>query len=279
MALTTEVRTITPQEAAEMLGKNKNNRNIRKSRVQTYARDMAAGKWKLNGDPIRFNGSNKLVDGQHRLQACVLADKPFKTVVITGVTDDAHPTMDTGITRTIGDELRYAGETQTVALGTVLGLIWKYDRDSFRDPWANPSRADLIGVLKAQPTIRDSMKSLKVGRDTGVRGTSLCAVVHLISREHGQDVADAFLEHLQKGLGYVDGDPCLALRNYALNLNSSRMLRPNTTEWMAVVIKSANAWLSGRPVKNVRWRRVGPGAEQFPRLFTAEEITTGQESE
>jgi len=41
-----------------------NNRGIRPAVVDAYARDMAAGHWRLNGDPIRFNKKGQLIDGQ-----------------------------------------------------------------------------------------------------------------------------------------------------------------------------------------------------------------------
>lgn len=64
---------IEPHLAESWLTKNVKNRNLTDRIAKKYARDMASGKWKTTGDPIRFDVDGNLIDGQHRLQACVLA--------------------------------------------------------------------------------------------------------------------------------------------------------------------------------------------------------------
>jgi len=62
----TEVMTITPEIAIKMLSKNTSNRPLNQKHIAFLVRDIKAGRWKLNGDAIRF-GENALLDGQHRL--------------------------------------------------------------------------------------------------------------------------------------------------------------------------------------------------------------------
>lgn len=65
--------TITPEKAKTLLVMNTKNRKLSRKLVQKYASDMAAGRWPYNGDPIRVSVSNVLLDGQHRLEACIAA--------------------------------------------------------------------------------------------------------------------------------------------------------------------------------------------------------------
>lgn len=44
-----------------------------------------------------------------------------------------------------------------------------------------------------------------------------------------------------------------------------------TVEWFAITIKAANAFLTGTPVRNLRWRKLGPKRENFPTLVTKED--------
>lgn len=270
MAVTAEVVTITPKEAALILTKNTNNRNLRKSRITTYARDMAAGNWKLNGDPIRFNGKGNLIDGQHRLHACVLANKPFTTLRVTGVSVDAHHTIDVGLQRTMADELRWQGQTHAAELAAILALIWGYDNGG--DWFSVPSRSDLRLVLEKNPSVRESLAAIAVGRKLAIRPTALCASHFLMAREHGREMADRFLASVASGADLAEGDPVLVLRNYAMNVAGSRLHRPNTQEWLAICIKAINSWLLGRQLKQLRWRRVGPGAEKFPHIISSEDV-------
>jgi hypothetical protein len=98
--------TITPTKAKKILAEtNVDNRSMRRTVVERYARDMANGNWRLTSDPIKFDADGRLIDGQHRLQACVEAGKSFKTAVAYGVEVIAKEAMDTGLRRTFADVL------------------------------------------------------------------------------------------------------------------------------------------------------------------------------
>ena len=68
------VKTITPAQAKKLLERNTNNRPVSKPHVKFLCGVIRRGEWKLNGDAIRFN-SERLVDGQHRLAACIETDR------------------------------------------------------------------------------------------------------------------------------------------------------------------------------------------------------------
>lgn len=274
MAAKVGIQEITPTEALKLLEKNTGNRNVRQGRVEMYAADMKAGNWKLNGAPIIVNGTGAVLDGQHRLLACVMANKPFTTTVVSGVTNEAHKTIDTGLGRTMSDELRWQGEEHTAALAATLNLLWKLDDDSLTEPYPVASRAALSAYLKANPEVRRSvqMSQSQDARATKIRTTALAAVHYMLLREHGVEIADRFVDRVSAGTDYTRFDPCLTLRNYALSVAGNRALRPSSAHWLAVIVKAANAWLQGSEIKNLRWRRIGPGREGFPVLLTREDV-------
>ena len=49
---TVEIVDVTPELAETWLARNPNNRNLRKAVVDSYARDMQAGRWALNGGTL-----------------------------------------------------------------------------------------------------------------------------------------------------------------------------------------------------------------------------------
>lgn len=269
MAITTEIREVTPEEAISILERNPDNRIVRQIRVQQLARDMKAGRWRLNGEAIKFNGNENLMDGQHRLLACVVAGKSFTTLIVRGLTDADHSTIDTGSSRTFSDELRWRGETNCAELAATVNLGWVYDEGSAaKSGKFGGSRGELLGWLRRNPDIRKSVSASRPVKELGIRRTAFGITHYLVLREHGEDVADLFTAHLLRGTNYADGDPCLVLRNYAVNLTARPTLRPSTVEWFAVILKAANAFLTGTPVRALRWRRLGPKRENFPTLVT-----------
>ena len=77
-----QVKTITPNVAELMLRTNENNRPLSQRKVREYAHDMRNGNWTLTHQGILVGRGGKLIDGQHRLRACIEAGVPFTTLVI-----------------------------------------------------------------------------------------------------------------------------------------------------------------------------------------------------
>ena len=103
----TELLTITPEMALDMLSKNSSNRKVRNSRVQFYAEQMKHGNWHLTGQTITFDKNGQLLDGQHRLYALVEAEVSLPFLVVT----DAEPVTeyDCGLPRNMQDRLLLGG--------------------------------------------------------------------------------------------------------------------------------------------------------------------------
>ena len=99
-----ENKEITPEEAAKLLEKNLSNRKLAQPVVARYARDMAAGRWELNGATICVDKDGNLTDGQHRLSAVVSANVPVRMTIAHNVPFSS--TLDIGKTRNIADSLR-----------------------------------------------------------------------------------------------------------------------------------------------------------------------------
>lgn len=77
-----ELVTITPEMARDWLqNNNQGNRTIRQAVLRKYARDIEEDRWRVTHQCIAFDSGNNLVDGQHRLSAVVLANKPILAYV------------------------------------------------------------------------------------------------------------------------------------------------------------------------------------------------------
>jgi hypothetical protein len=100
---------ITPVEARALMERNTHNRTIRRDHVANLARDMAQGDWVMDGSAIRFDTTGALLDGQHRLAACIKANVPIRTLLITGLAPETSIIMDTGAKRTASDMLKLQG--------------------------------------------------------------------------------------------------------------------------------------------------------------------------
>lgn len=108
------VINISPKLAEKMLVGNEINRNVSHSLVDRYARDMRNGNWQLNGEPITFNKSKQLTNGQHRLLAIIRSGKTIPMVVIEEVDDDVN-IYDRNRPRKVQDSLVFSGMDKVLA--------------------------------------------------------------------------------------------------------------------------------------------------------------------
>lgn len=263
--LDVQIVVITPALATQMLGGNTDNRRIRPGTVEKYARDMAAGDWRLNGDAIRFNGDGTLLDGQHRLLACIKANTNFKSLVISGLSHEDRQTFDVGAKRSMTDILRWRGETSQALLASIIGWCVKYEADRFRDPQFQPTHAELLAWLDENPGVRESMNiGRQVSAQVLIPPTVLAAIHYETSRFDSED-ADAFMAKLKSGADLEEGSPILALRKWASGVGAKRD-KPSAVVYAAVTIKAMNAWRDGRTMTSIGWRAGGAHAEKFPRL-------------
>ena len=107
---------VTPAMASNYLKHNEHNprKSTNRNQIEAYARDMAAGKWFANGEPIVFDANGDLKDGQHRLMAIVKANVPVYMFVIRGV-DPEYTTFDYGMLRRMSQELGVSRNVEVIA--------------------------------------------------------------------------------------------------------------------------------------------------------------------
>jgi hypothetical protein len=109
--ITAGVAEITPELAKDILDKNNDgNRPLKKSHIKMLTTTLQRDEWMLNGESIAFSETGRLLDGQHRLSACVSSGKSFKTIVIKGIEDEsAFGTIDIGKPRSVTDLMSLKG--------------------------------------------------------------------------------------------------------------------------------------------------------------------------
>lgn len=96
--------TITPETAAEMLKGNDGNRRVRTTHVRELTAAIRAGEWVATWDAIAFDERGMLINGQHRLLACVEAAIPITSYVVRGMPHRVvYEAGDTGYRRTRAD--------------------------------------------------------------------------------------------------------------------------------------------------------------------------------
>lgn len=210
---------VTPELAARWLERNRNNRSLRRNKVAQYADDMKNGRWRDNGDTIRFSINGDLIDGQHRLHALIAADVSLVLWIVEGVADEARMTIDSGVVRRIGDRLRMFGSVQranTVAASLFIIDQWIMEEDG------TPSGERLMQWYELMtPGFEWALTAIKSKR---LLMAPVYAALVYAWESYPIEVA-YFTAQLETGEGLRANDPALMLREYLGN-TSERSATP-----------------------------------------------------
>lgn len=159
---------ITPKMAEKMLANNYEfNRKIRSTVVRTYARDMENDCWYTDITnnqivPICISKTGKLLDGQHRLAAIVLANKPVWMWVQKGLSEESYAQMDNGLKRTTADIVGGKGSNILCALAKMT-YTTKNGSLALNSSIVNALRYE--GKYRVQPTKNDVLSEVDENYD------------------------------------------------------------------------------------------------------------------
>ncbi len=117
--LTASVELITPKRAAEMLSLlHPKQRKVCRDTVNDYIRAINQGDWDCSNDAVTFDVDKYLINGQHRLLACIETGVPIECVVFRGAS--CMGAMDQGRRRTLDQSLRARGIDTSKKHGQVI---------------------------------------------------------------------------------------------------------------------------------------------------------------
>ena len=98
------VYTISPELAEHIISNlNGSNRKPSKPKVAEYVHAMQTKRWPVTGAALVFSKLGYLLDGQHRLLACIQAGVPLTTFIAFNIADGAFAMIDIGRKRTNTD--------------------------------------------------------------------------------------------------------------------------------------------------------------------------------
>lgn len=256
------VETITPEIARELLATCAANRTIRRKAVDKYARDMRAGRWELNGEAIKIGVDGRMIDGEHRCIACLDSQTPFTSVVIRNVPNSVRPTMDTGMRRLLSDVLTFHNEKNTAILAGAVTLGWKHDNGLVESTMA-PSTHEALEWLANHPRIREAVKHSDRLRKSPLSVLPSVASLFLYRvTTIDPELAEEFFTALVDGVNLQEDNPIFALRRWLLHVARTVGRYPQSY-YLAVLIKTWNAWVTRRPMRIISFKQT----EGFPVLI------------
>ena len=253
------VELINPDRAFALLENNTKNRNISQRTIDDYAREMKAGRWSLNGEPIIVADTGRILNGQHRLWAVIEAEVELEMAITYGVDESVFDTIDTGKARNASDIFKIGSVKDPALAASAISWIWRYVNDRILSKkYPTPKKGlELFGQC---PEVEESYPYARRCKNFIPKGVG--AALHFLFSRADREQADVFFEAFASGEFDTGQSSIRACRESIIQrvMKDPKSLPPE--ERFALIVKAWNAFLAGRDIRVVRFAK----AEKFPTI-------------
>jgi hypothetical protein len=253
--MTSNSEVITPQIADQWLGKLANplNRNKKPLHIQIMAQDMSNGRWLETGQPIIFDEDGMLIDGHHRLQACIYAKRAFSSLVVRGVSRIAVDAIDIGKMRHVGEIAQMSGIKNGLTQAAICGIVMTYELMGINVAIGSKSKISKLEIIDRlrREDFNEAAKAGKCAQQM-VRSNAVPGFCFYLFNKRSEKLANEFwADFLSDGAGLEIGNPVLALRNVLFRDLQSRTRLPLQTK-AQYICKAWTLFVRGKKVQMLR---------------------------
>lgn len=281
----------TCEEIETILDRGKNFRELRNSHRDRLLSEMRANRWEPGtGQPLVFDDSGKLLDGQHRLAATLIyqreTDQRIWFWCCRGASPVIAPSLDCGMNRKLSDFLKREGASYIPFLVTVVAgearqsMIPRVERNTLyhiangghrttadgKNFRVVPSLAAAIDCWKRNKGAMGEWAALaeKLVKASLPRPGLLAALGYQLAKVD-ETKAKLFFDLLISGAGLKETDPIHQLRKRFLADRANKFSKLPGEFVAALLIKAWVAWNRGETIALLRYAGGhGPRAEAFP---------------
>lgn len=278
--LSVKLMDITPQIAREWLDSTDSSiqRRLSYSHVAYLAKEMKNGNWDLNGQPIQIDVHGNVVNGQHRLNACIDSGSSFKTLVVFDVETKAIKTIDEGSKpRGLSDflDINYNCKNSAVVAAAMKFIFawdlgWKKSAASGAPTNSSEkiktttklSPAGAIDFLKKNPGFFDFINeasSIHQAGDNLITRSLFCSLLWIVERENPVH-AKKYFSRISTGIGIEKNSPIAYVRKvlieeqrhqFTQRVNGRLRRRATRSSIVGLIIKGFNYFAEGVEVPNL----------------------------
>ena len=248
MAVSSRLVKVTPAMAQKWLEGNTLNRTIKDRIVRFYADQMKRGLWQQNGSTLVFAADGTLLDGQHRLWACIEANVAFTTLVADGVSKESFVTIDTGTNRSAGDVINISGIKQNSStVASAANHILNYRSGDINSAKKKVSRSDVLSFVQDNTELLEYVTLARsVKSNVRSHAAVAIAVCFMGGKKHPQPARN-FLRKFMTGEELTAKSSILILRN---RLMAERRLRP--FDRLVMTANAWNAYIVGKQISHLK---------------------------
>lgn len=279
------IAIVTPLDAQRLLGNNE-NRKLNNNTVLRYALQMDRGEWDwCDGDSqLKFGAGGVLRNGQHRLNAQLIANVTGVYDIRTGVPEGSYKVMDSGVSRKYADYFYGREYTSDVS---ALGNRIMYASMGQLEPTASmgsaagvgghtiPTRAEVIDFIEQHyDTLVEYVRLARRFRDQHRVGSVAAHACAMYISQHSFEKLDEFVN------AYVEGAEGTSItKGTIMRKLVDRNFKPRPHWYGGVTLMAIDAWEQGRGVKKLADKDIKKRYRREVDRFSAETDADVEDSE
>lgn len=246
-----QIVTASPAIVDYLLTLNTNNRSVRRTVVEQYKAEIAAGRWRLTNQGIGVCEDGTLTDGQHRLLAIAESGYPaVRFVLVTGLKEEARLAVDTHAKRSARDLLMFAFKARVAKQAPAICNVL-IRRDNGWGSGGNHINVIHECLLEHQEQI-DTV--VNIPQDSAFFPAPTLAAFVVVLKESMDHLGRVtlFARRVESGEMLTAGMPELQLRNYILKTRKSGAGSAVSRERFLKSEKAVRAALAGSKMFTLR---------------------------
>jgi hypothetical protein len=222
--------TITPGHAVTLLENSKGNRNVSQNKVDEYALDMTEGRWHYNpiGSAIAIDTDGNVINGQHRLWACVQSGIPLDCDVVFGADPALMDVTDIGMPRSSANILQIAGAASGGKCAAAAALVLIHERYGIEhmNSAAAPTKPMIVNRVLNDPLILASVRACDYSGTGKIVNNRVGIFCHYVFAKQNIVLANRFFKELASGVGLAENSPAYRLREALVGNVTSKAKAP-----------------------------------------------------
>jgi hypothetical protein len=230
------------------------------------AKWMQGGEWHVDtADPLRFDCEKYLRNGQHRLNAQLIAGMDaLEYYVVTGLDPAAFIYMDRGRKRTAAQTFAIMGVDKPTTITPVLNMLEGYRINGLRGNYSCEPKHMYDLYIKVYTDLQQYIMTKKE-RLAKLMNPTVASFFNYTLRHSNREVAEKFIAKIIGDEPTSMGDPAYALRNRCIEgkakpesvmegtrSKDQRLRRLNSEVLARVVAKAWSFELAGKQISQIR---------------------------
>lgn len=234
---------LSPEIAQILVQHNEDNRPISARGLAMRMRDIADGRWKVNGENVIVSTEGKMNDGQHRCWAVLLVGRAIRTLFTFGIARNTRDSIDGGIKRQAGAQAQMngvkAGRHKIAVVTEVYRLLEGREPTDVEKHEFYYSNSDAVDF--AHGLTNNGMP----GRHA--RSPIAAGLYYLISRNVPREQLTAFMTVVRSKYGHRPKCPAFVLRD---DLDTAKVKR-SSRDWSLATIEHFLRWRRGNKISKL----------------------------